>query len=229
MHLRYVFFFIIIYLTKYTIIFVINKYEFITLFNATGVIPRRKLWSLCETQKCPSCTIVQNALTMVLHSPHEMSIHPAFLTNCIFSKCWWYDPDHQQRPCFMKRQMSPTWRFIQGRLGLLNQFWVKLQCRLYARTHPATSNFITWVSIGSVTRRHLERTTSIYLPSVFGCFRVECPVETQPGVEFSKCQMATQHQQETSIEVILAECLLAECPNRHQRLLAGGSNELDIR
>ncbi len=33
MHLRYLIFFMIIYLEKYTVFFVIYKYEFITLLN----------------------------------------------------------------------------------------------------------------------------------------------------------------------------------------------------
>ena len=68
MHLRYLFF-IIIYLAKYTIIFVIYKYGFIILLNATVVFYDLRF----DHQKCLSCKIVQNALTMVLHTSHELN------------------------------------------------------------------------------------------------------------------------------------------------------------
>ena len=36
------------------------------------------------------------------------------------------------------------------------------------------------------------------LVSVLRCFRVECPVETEPGVKFSECHMANQHSPTTT-------------------------------
>ena len=35
-------------------------------------------------------------------------------------------------------------------------------------------------------------------PCVFGCFWVECPVETQPGVEFSERHPATKRSPTTT-------------------------------
>ena len=78
-----------------------------------------------------------------------------------FFFCWWSrSPTNALFPLSMKRQVSPTMEInhIEGRLGLLNQFWVTLQCTL-TQGHPATR--ITCISIGSVTRRHLVRSTWI--------------------------------------------------------------------
>ncbi len=47
------------------------------------------------------------------------------------------------------------------------------------------------------------------LVSVLGCFRVECPVETEPSVEFSECHTANQ---QPPTEVVVGECYRITLP-----------------
>ncbi len=70
---------------KSSVIFVIYKYEFITLLNARVVFPWPRLRSLFKTQKCLFCKIVQNALPMFSLTPRYVE----FLVNRHVFKIFW--------------------------------------------------------------------------------------------------------------------------------------------
>ena len=79
-----------------------------------------------------------------LHSACFYSANTQPFSSTIFHNAG--DPDHQQTPLFlhsMKRRVSST---TEIRLGMLNQFWVTLQCRLIQFCKPALAS----VSTGSV-------------------------------------------------------------------------------
>ena len=58
----------------------------VRIYNTTQCYSSFYDQALCKTQKCLFCIIVENALTMVLHSPHEL-IYSTSQCGNEFDKC----------------------------------------------------------------------------------------------------------------------------------------------